>query len=300
MAALVIIVLIILGVSLYDYFDSRSWQHITCVDRINVVFEERNKKYGAYSIRRDYNDLVLYIILGLLGVVGLFAIVTTSMRIAPEEMVIPQVEMDTTLLTLEAPPLDPIETLPTPYKIVGGGGSGTPDNSKYDPTPNDMTPSPGLKPTDKPIKPGKGNKDNGTNTNEEASTTVYNPFSSGTGGSGGGDKGGRGKGLGNDDGNGIGNGPNGNGGGSIVRKLLITPDFSGIHSDENCMVYLSIRVDENGNVVGTPSNVRTKSTTDNSVIINAVIQRVKSQAKFNKSPGASIIALTIPFNISAN
>lgn len=298
MTMLILIVLILLGISLYDYFDSKDWQHITCVDRINVVFEERNKKYGAYSIRRDYNDLILFIVLGVFGVFGILSIVSFSIRIDPAEVKIPVVEMDTTLLTLNAPPEEMVKTLPTPYKIVGGGGSGTPDNSKYDPTPNDMTAAESLIPSSSKTKPGKGNKNNGKNTNEEASTTVKSPFS-GTGGSGGGDKGGKGHGMGNDTGNGFGNGPDGNGG-NIVRKLIVQPDFSGIKSDENCKIYLIVKVDANGNIVGTPQNDRNRTTTSNSVIIDEVIRRVKAQAKFNSAKGAKVATLTIPCNVRAN
>jgi len=298
MSAMIVIAIIVLGVSLYDYFDSKDWQQITCVDRINVVFEERNKKYGAYSIRRDYNDLVLFIVLGLVGLVAIATIVNTGMSMTTTELALPVVELDTTLMTLEAPPMDHIETIPTPYKIVGGGGSGTPDNSKYDPTPNDMLQDPGIMPSVTPFKPGKGNKNNGKNPNEEASTTVKSPFS-GTGGSGGGDKGGKGKGFGNDTGpsEGPGFGP---GKGTKVRKWTSEPSVSSIKSDENCSVYLRIKFDEDGNVVGTPVYDRGKSSTNNTVIINEVIRLVKLQAKIEKDPGSPVIEKTRGFDLLAN
>lgn len=300
MSAMIVIAIIVLGVSLYDYFDSKDWQQITCVDRINVVFEERNKKYGAYSIRRDYNDLVLFILLGFVGLVAIATIVNTGLSMTTEQLALPVVELDTTLLTLEAPPEDHIETVPTPYKIVGGGGSGTPDNSKYDPTPNDMLQEPGFMPSVTTIKkPGKGNKNNGKNPNEESSTTVKSPFS-GTGGSGGGNKGGQGNGFGNDNGNGFGNGPNGNGGGSKVRKALGQPSVSSIQSDENCKVVLKVRFDANGDVVGTPVYDRAKSTTNNTVIINEVIRLVKMYTKLEKDPGAAVVEKSFSYNISAN
>ena len=301
MSAMIVIAIIVLGVSLYDYFDSKDWQQITCVDRINVVFEERNKKYGAYSIRRDYNDLVLFILLGLVGLVAIATIVNTGLSMTTEQLALPVVEMDTTLLTLEAPPEDHIETVPTPYKIVGGGGSGTPDNSKYDPTPNDMLQEPGFMPTVTTIKkPGKGNKNNGKNPNEEASTTVKNPFSKGTGGSGGGDKGGKGKGFGNDTGPSEGPGFGPNKGGTKIRKTLSNPSGSSIQSDEDCKVVLKVSFNADGDVIGTPINDRAKSTTNNSMIINEIIRLVKLQTKIDKDPGAPVFVRSFTYNISAN
>jgi hypothetical protein len=301
MSVMILIAVIMLGISLYDYFDSKDWQHITCVDRINVVFEERNKKYGAYSIRRDYNDLVLFILLGIVGLFGIFTMVSFGLSTPVEQLAVPVVKMDTTLLTLEAPPVDPIETLPTPFKIVGGGGSGTPDNSKYDPTPNPMMQMEGLTPNTKPTKPGKGNSTNGKNPNEEPSTTEKSPFS-GSGGKGGGNNKGKGKGLGDDigDGKGPGSGP-GQGGGATKRTLERRPNVANIDSDENCKVVLKVSVDSDGNVIGTPTVIRDKTTTANSVVINEVIRLVKADAKYNKiAEGSPVFTTAITVNVSAS
>ena len=68
------IIVLVAVVSLYDYFSSRSWQRVTSNVRNNVVFENRNKEYGAYVIRRDY-DKTLLIIMGsmLFGIGGVSA-----------------------------------------------------------------------------------------------------------------------------------------------------------------------------------------------------------------------------------
>lgn len=302
MTMLIFIVLILLGISLYDYFDSKDWQHITCVDRINVVFEERNKKYGAYSIRRDYNDLVLFIVLGVFGLFGILSIVSFSIRIDPAEVKIPVVEMDTTLLTLNAPPEEMVKTLPTPYKIVGGGGaSGTPSNDPFDRTPDPMVEKQKTQSkSDYGVKTGQGNKTTGDNTNNKASSSNPSPFS-GSGGKNGGKGGGA---FGNDEGTGSGNGSgpgsNGGHGGDVVRKLIVQPDFSGIRSDENCMIYLRVKIDANGNIVGTPQNDRDQTTTSNSVIIDEVIRRVKAQAKYNAAKGSKVIGVIMKCSVKAN
>lgn len=303
MSVLVIIVLIILGIALYDYYTAKDWEQITCVDRINIVFEERNKKYGAYSIRRDYNDLILFIVLGLIGLFALITIVNTSLSPAREEVVLPVVKMDTTLLTLPAPPEDEsnVQTIPTPYKIMGGGGSGTPDNSKYDPKPKPMMKKPSATSvSDKPTKPAKGNADTGKNPNEDPSTREYNPFSNGSGGKGGGDGKGKGKGFGNDDGNGKGPGPDGDGSGTPQRIMITSLDLSGIQSDESCTVYLRIKIDPDGDIVGTPQNVSSKTTTTNSSVINEVVRRVKAQLRFNKIKGSQVEQVVLTFKVHAN
>lgn len=74
MVTIFIITAIISAISLYDYFSSRSWQMVTSAARNETVFENRNKRYGAYQIRRDYDKRFLLIFFGLiLGVGGLYA-----------------------------------------------------------------------------------------------------------------------------------------------------------------------------------------------------------------------------------
>lgn len=287
MSLMIVIAVIVLGVSLYDYFDSKDWQHITCVDRINVIFEDRNKKYGAYSIRRDYNDLVLFIVLGIVGLFGIFTMVSFGLSTPVEELAVPVVKMDTTLMTLEAPPEAHVSTLPNPYKIVGGGGSGTPDNSKFDPTPNPMMQMEGILPTVNPFKPGKGNSNTGKDPNEEASTRETSPFS-GSGGKGGGKGKGKGNGLGDDDGNGKGPGFGEGEGGPGKRTIIEKPSTASVDSDENCSILLKVRVDADGNVIGTPTVVRdSRTTTSNSVVLNEVVRLVKEKAKYSKLPAGS-------------
>lgn len=74
MVTIFIITAIIAVISLYDYFSSRSWQMVTSAARNETVFENRNKRYGAYKIRRDYDKRFVLIFLGLIiGVGGLYA-----------------------------------------------------------------------------------------------------------------------------------------------------------------------------------------------------------------------------------
>lgn len=64
------IMLIIIAFSLYDYFSSKSWQLVTSKERNETVFENRNKAYGAYKNRRDYDKRILLIFLGFTVGIG--------------------------------------------------------------------------------------------------------------------------------------------------------------------------------------------------------------------------------------
>jgi hypothetical protein len=50
----IVIAALVAGLSLYDYFTARRWQQITSSVRNEMVFEHRNRAYGAYVLRRDY------------------------------------------------------------------------------------------------------------------------------------------------------------------------------------------------------------------------------------------------------
>jgi protein TonB len=59
------LVAIALAISLYDYYTVKNWQQSTSDTRNDIVFEKRNKAYGAYVIRRDYNREMTLILLGI-------------------------------------------------------------------------------------------------------------------------------------------------------------------------------------------------------------------------------------------
>lgn len=61
----------LLVVSLYDYFTSKNWQQVTSPSRNDVVFDERNKKYGAYQIRKSYDKTIITILIGLITTISM-------------------------------------------------------------------------------------------------------------------------------------------------------------------------------------------------------------------------------------
>lgn len=65
------IIVVISAVSVYDYYSARNWQQVTSPDRNDVVFENRNQKYGAYTLRRDYDKRVMLILLSFISSIGI-------------------------------------------------------------------------------------------------------------------------------------------------------------------------------------------------------------------------------------
>ena len=65
------IIALVAAVSFYDYFGSRSWQQVTSSVRNDAVFEKRNKDYGAFVIRRDYDKTLMIIMISFVFSTGL-------------------------------------------------------------------------------------------------------------------------------------------------------------------------------------------------------------------------------------
>lgn len=125
--------LVVLGVSLYNYFDSRDLNQMTSAAHNNLLFDHRNQRYGAYSIRKTYNRVMLIV---LAAVIVLFAICLGAQYQffhggKPNAMK-PPIIMDTTLLSLNVPPKDEVPTLPPSYNIKSNHGSGGQNQNDQD------------------------------------------------------------------------------------------------------------------------------------------------------------------------
>ncbi len=72
MLAILIIIAIVAAFSVYDYLSSKNWQLVTSDERNETVFKNRNKAYGAYQIRRNYDSRLLFILIGVSS--GIFGI----------------------------------------------------------------------------------------------------------------------------------------------------------------------------------------------------------------------------------
>lgn len=114
MGIIILVTVLVLLVSLYDYFSSKSWQQVTSSSRNEVVFDERNKEYGAYEIRSNYDRNLILIILGLAATIGIAYGTYLFIKSLPEE-VVEAPPIDTSMFTIEAPPLD--EEVPPPPPV---------------------------------------------------------------------------------------------------------------------------------------------------------------------------------------
>jgi protein TonB len=109
MTVVLIVALIVAGISLYDYFSARDWQQVTSADRNEIVFADRNKEYGAYTMRRDYDKRMVIILVSFVATLALSFGIFAYLKSIPEEVIeIKPVDVST------IPPAKPEEELPPP------------------------------------------------------------------------------------------------------------------------------------------------------------------------------------------
>lgn len=112
MTIIFVITALVFGVSVYDYYTSRSWQQVTSNLRNDVVFEERNRAYGAYQIRQNYNRNLILIMLCVVGSIGITYGINRYVN-GMDETEIDQSLVDDWKISMEIPPVDE-EVLPPP------------------------------------------------------------------------------------------------------------------------------------------------------------------------------------------
>ncbi|NBO61161.1 MAG: hypothetical protein EBU82_09355, partial [Flavobacteriia bacterium] len=90
--------------SLFSYVSAKGWL-VTSTDRNDLVFEHRNKEYGAYQLRKSYNKRLTLIMLGMLLTFALGALILFIVRNLPKEEVDAPKGSDKTW-TVQPPPED--------------------------------------------------------------------------------------------------------------------------------------------------------------------------------------------------
>ena len=120
MSAIIYLILLVLIVTLYDYVSSKSWEQVSSTQRNDLVFENRNKSYGAYSLRNEYDKRMMIITFSLLLLISLLFVAWRIYKSIPE-VVPPAPPVDTTQMTIPAPPVDdvpppPPEDIPPPVE----------------------------------------------------------------------------------------------------------------------------------------------------------------------------------------
>jgi protein TonB len=111
MEVIIAIILLVAGITLYDYFSARSWQQVTSDIRNEIVFDGRNREYGAYVLRTEYDKRLMLIMFSLLAVIGLSYGTYIVIKNLPEEK-LPPPPVDTSQFTVQAPPVE--EDVPPP------------------------------------------------------------------------------------------------------------------------------------------------------------------------------------------
>ena len=111
MEVIIAIIVLVAGITLYDYFSARTWQQVTSDIRNDIVFDGRNREYGAYVLRTEYDKRLMLIMFSLLAVIGLSYGTYIVIKNLPEEK-LPPPPVDTSQFTVQAPPVE--EDVPPP------------------------------------------------------------------------------------------------------------------------------------------------------------------------------------------
>ena len=115
LAVVWVIVGLVSTYSLFSYFSAKGWL-VTSQVRNELVFEHRNKAYGAYTLRKNYNKRLTLIMAGMILTFVLGALVMFIIRNLPKAEVEAPKGSDKTW-TVQPPPKDlppPPPTTPPP------------------------------------------------------------------------------------------------------------------------------------------------------------------------------------------
>ncbi len=184
-------------------------------------------------------------------------------------------------------------------KVEGGGSKGAAsDNPVDEPKPQTEKVITKKENPDTKEVTGESNNTNSPTSSNEASTTQQssNPFGGGSSNSGQG-SGNEGP-FGTSTGPGSGTGSGTGGGGNVKRTLVKIPSIDDLRSNVDVTITLKVTIDPEGNVLYA-QNVKGSTTTTNQILINKVINRVKSGAKYNKAPGSGLMTVSLPITIRA-
>ncbi|MFM6946164.1 MAG: energy transducer TonB [Flavobacteriales bacterium] len=119
MTVIYVIVALVTGFSLFDFYVNKNWEAITSVNRNEAVFAHRNREYGAYVLRSGYNKRMSLIMAGLVALAALGFVANLIIKNLPkEEVAKPKIsEKNFTIAPPKEdvpPPPPPPETPPPP------------------------------------------------------------------------------------------------------------------------------------------------------------------------------------------
>lgn len=116
MTLILILIALVAGVTLYDYFSQGAWAQVTSDQRNDVVFEQRNQEYGAYVLRKDYSKLILIILGSFILILGLTFGTVAYYQSRPEDKEV-KAKKDNSQFVPVAPPIEE-EVPPPPKELV--------------------------------------------------------------------------------------------------------------------------------------------------------------------------------------
>jgi len=111
MEIIISLIALVLIITIFDYASAKSWQQASSSNRNEIVFEHRNKSYGAYTLRKEYDKKMMIIIFSLLGAIALLYTAWMIYKSIPEVKP-PVPPVDTTQMTVPAPPAE--DEIPPP------------------------------------------------------------------------------------------------------------------------------------------------------------------------------------------
>ena len=84
------------------------------------------------------------------------------------------------------------------------------------------------------------------------------------------------------------------------RYLVTAPDASNLEADEDSKLSFMVKINADGNIVGSPKVIRSASTCSDELLINQVKTLVVQQARWNKAEGAPITEANIHLVLKAH
>jgi outer membrane biosynthesis protein TonB len=116
----VLLVLFVLGISLYDFYVSRVWQELQVGDDHSAKVRARHRR--AATLRRTYNRVMLFTVGGLIVALVLSFYTRSIVSNMYPASQVEKPKYDTIQMSLEAPPLEDIRTMQENVKIEGNAG----------------------------------------------------------------------------------------------------------------------------------------------------------------------------------
>lgn len=157
-----------------NLFNPKNWDNVTDSGRNNLVFQNRNHNYGAFVIRRDYNNNLFFAMFLSVGIF-LSAFIIPKMilnKVSIEKIPIPTIDPKIIVFDIK-PPIQEIEEVVPEIIKKTEKPAATQNNNTY--LAKDKAVETSILPNDKIINPG-----NTTTTGDPGPKVIDKPIDTGT------------------------------------------------------------------------------------------------------------------------